>query len=157
MLLPGISGSYLFKILGIYAPVIGALSSFFTHLFLGDWDQSSFMIITSVGLGMILGMALFSRLIIWLFSYYLDATIALMVGFMIGALRAVWPFWEVEYLLSFGLSGFEEKVSLVKPYLPQASEPMVLLDLVILVLAMSLSVFFYWKWHNPLSHEANLR
>jgi len=53
----------------------------------------SFFIIVSLGAGIVIGALLFSRFIRWLLSTFHDLTMACMVGFMIGALPAVWPFW----------------------------------------------------------------
>lgn len=93
MLLPGISGSYLLTILGMYPIAISAIADFSTALQLGHFDKSSFSILVNLGCGILIGLVLFSRLVSWLLKRYRNGTISLLLGFMIGALRSVWPFW----------------------------------------------------------------
>ena len=46
-------------------------------------------------IGIILGISSFVRLLSWLFRKYNDLTVAVLIGFMAGALRKVWP-WQVD-------------------------------------------------------------
>lgn len=141
MLLPGISGSYLLTILGTYPLVISALADLVSglkglHL---DWD--AIILLSNLLLGILIGAALFSRVISWLFTHYHHATVALLVGFMVGALRAVWPFWTYTYqLIPMKLSKGPKLLS-VAPYIPDMQSPLLWPALVITVVAF-LSVFF---------------
>lgn len=99
MLLPGISGSYLLTILGSYPIVIGAVADFTSAAKHLSFDGEAAILLANFILGVAIGASLFSHIISWLFAHYHNSTIALLVGFMIGALRTVWPFWDVEYLL----------------------------------------------------------
>lgn len=99
MLLPGISGSYLLTLLGVYAVVIGALVDFVDGLKQLTFDQDAFLVLFSLAVGIVAGLALFVRCISWLLKNYHAMTIAALVGFMIGSLRSVWPFWSYEYML----------------------------------------------------------
>jgi len=83
MILPGISGSFLLLIMGKYEQIVQAVS---------DRD---IVIIAAVGLGAAIGLALFSRLLNWLFAKHHDIVIAALTGFMIGSLRKLWPWKEV--------------------------------------------------------------
>jgi len=83
MILPGISGSLIMVILGQYKIVINAVS---------DRD---FGLLIFLALGGAVGLALFSRVLIWLLKHYHAATIAFLIGMMIGSLRKVWP-WQIE-------------------------------------------------------------
>ena len=96
MLLPGISGSYLLLILGMYGIVIAALSDFTSALKSFSFDWQSFTTLANLGIGMLIGAVLFSRVISWTFSRHRTGTISLLTGFMLGALWAFWPFWNVE-------------------------------------------------------------
>jgi putative membrane protein len=89
MLLPGISGSYLLNILGIYPLVIYALNF---PLALG-----SFQLLLSLGCGIALGLILFSRLITYLMRSFYSLSLSVLVGLMGGGLKSVWP---------FGIEGF---------------------------------------------------
>lgn len=100
LLLPGISGSYLLTLLGAYSIVIGALADLVMHAKQGKMDEESFFILLSLAIGIIGGLLLFARVISWLLAHYHDLTVALLSGFMIGAIGSIWPFWSYSYLLS---------------------------------------------------------
>ena len=79
MILPGISGSFLLVIIGMYSPVLAAIKSFeVAHLGL-------FL------LGCPTGLLSVARLITLAFRHFHDTVLALLTGFMIGALSKVWP------------------------------------------------------------------
>jgi putative membrane protein len=86
MILPGISGSFILLMSGMYAPVLLAV----TQLQLGV--LSIFM------LGCIIGLLSFSRLLNWLLQHYHDASLALLIGVVIGALYRIWP-WQLQQQL----------------------------------------------------------
>jgi len=90
MLLPGISGSYLLTILGLYGPAMAALS----HLLNGSpnvWEPLT--LLTNLAVGILAGLAIGARAIRWLLQRYRGWTLAALTGFMLGALRSIWPFW----------------------------------------------------------------
>lgn len=82
MILPGISGSFILLILGQYAFVLNAVRTF---------DLIS---ILAVGLGCVAGIIGFSRVLSWLLKHHEQATLAVLVGFMLGSLRKIWP-WKI--------------------------------------------------------------
>lgn len=94
MLLPGISGSYLLMVLGVYPIALEALADFSTSLKTGHFDLIAFSILANLMTGIILGGLLFSHVINWLLEKHHNLTLALLIGFMIGAMRTAWPFWE---------------------------------------------------------------
>jgi len=100
MLLPGISGSYLLSILGVYGIVIGALADLIEAAKTFAIDFDALQILASMMLGIIAGGLLFSRFVSWLLTNFRDLTIATLTGFMLGALRSVWPFWSSQYILN---------------------------------------------------------
>lgn len=83
MVLPGISGSLIMVLLGQYENVITALS------------ELQLKLLAAFAVGALGGLAFFSRLLSWLLHRYHAATLAFLVGLMLGALRTVWP-WKVE-------------------------------------------------------------
>lgn len=83
MILPGISGSFLLVIMGKYEQILGALV---------DHD---FVTLALVAAGAVVGLAVFSRVLSWLFATYHDIVVAVLTGFMVGSLRKVWPWKEV--------------------------------------------------------------
>lgn len=83
MILPGISGSLILLILGAYLPIFTAIKEF------------DFLTILPVALGAITGLAIFSRILTWLFNNFKTMTLALLTGFVFGALNKVWPWKHV--------------------------------------------------------------
>lgn len=81
MILPGISGAFILVLLGVYQVVLTAVHEF------------NFKIIVIVGLGAIVGLLSFSRVLKYFLSHYRSATLALLTGFIIGALTKIWP-WK---------------------------------------------------------------
>ena len=79
MILPGISGSFILLMIGMYATVIGAV------------DDRAFGDLALVGIGAVVGLALFSTLLGWLLDHHGDTVMAAMVGLMLGSLRVLWP------------------------------------------------------------------
>ena len=112
MLLPGISGSYILNILGMYGPILGALVSWVEALKNGVFDFVAFRVVASMVFGIALGALVFSRVVRYLLAMYRTATIATLVGFMVGAMRSVWPFWSYNY--DYNL----HKLQVIEPVLP---------------------------------------
>ena len=86
MILPGISGSFILLMSGMYAPVLLAV----TNLQVG--------VLLLFMSGCIIGLLSFSRLLNWLLQHYHDASLALLIGVVIGALYRIWP-WQLEQQL----------------------------------------------------------
>ena len=81
MILPGLSGSFVLIIMGNYALVLGAISTF------------SLSILLPMALGCMVGLIVFSHVLAWVFKHYQDHTLALMTGFVVGSLVVIWP-WK---------------------------------------------------------------
>lgn len=79
MILPGISGSFILVMLGMYTEVLGAVN---------DRDVLVLAVFT---LGCVVGLGAFSTLLNWLLVHHHDPVIAVMVGLMLGSLRILWP------------------------------------------------------------------
>ncbi|MDP5106840.1 MAG: DUF368 domain-containing protein [Polaribacter sp.] len=82
MILPGISGAFILVLLGAYQPVLSAVN---------DRDIKT---IAAVGLGAIVGILSFSKVLNWLFANYKNYTLAALTGFIIGSLNKIWPWKE---------------------------------------------------------------
>jgi putative membrane protein len=105
MILPGISGSFILVVLGKYEQVLGTLVSLISssvNLVLGRWSeiswtqyQSDILLVSFFSLGCVIGLALFSRALTWLFAKHHDIAVATLLGVMIGSLRKIWPWKEV--------------------------------------------------------------
>jgi len=83
MILPGISGSFLLVVMGKYEQILRSVV------------ERDLVAILVFGMGAIVGLAIFSRVLSWLFNRHHDLVIAILTGFMIGSLRKVWPWKEV--------------------------------------------------------------
>ena len=78
MILPGISGSLILVILGVYAYLIKSL------------DNLEFIVIFTFVLGAIIGLLGFSRILKYLFNNHRDVTYTIMLGLVIGSILTVW-------------------------------------------------------------------
>jgi putative membrane protein len=112
MILPGISGSFLLILMGKYQQILDAVT---------DRDIATLGIFM---IGAAIGLALFSRLLSWLFKHHHDLIISLLTGFLVGSLNKVWPWKRVlEYRTN---SNGEIEPFLTKNILPVADDPLVL-------------------------------
>ncbi len=83
MILPGISGAFILVLLGAYKTILEAV------------HNRDFKIILTVGLGSIVGLLTFSRVLKWLFNHYKNLTLAVLTGFVLGSLNKIWPWKRV--------------------------------------------------------------
>ena len=79
LILPGISGSFILLIIGMYSAVLNAV------------DERIISDIALVGIGAIVGLALFSQFLNHVLDTYHDTVMALLIGLMFGSLRVLWP------------------------------------------------------------------
>jgi len=79
MILPGISGSFILVLLGMYTEVLGAIN---------DRDYG---VLLAFMAGCVIGLALFSTLLHYLLEKYHSYVIAAMIGLMLGSTRVLWP------------------------------------------------------------------
>lgn len=99
MILPGISGSFILLLLGMYTPILTAIKNL--ELFtLGVFAA-----------GCVLGLLSFSRVLSWMFSSFKTTTLALLGGFMLGSLNKVWP-WK--YTTAYTIDRHGREVPLVQ-------------------------------------------
>jgi len=89
LMLPGISGSFMLVLMGMYTLIIPSVKSV-----LLAFDPKGLAIVAAFAGGCLLGLATFSRVLTWFFKHYHDVTMALLTGFMIGSLNKIWP-WRI--------------------------------------------------------------
>ncbi|HSH02151.1 MAG TPA: DUF368 domain-containing protein [Anaerolineae bacterium] len=82
MILPGLSGAFILLLLGKYQFVLSAVNNF------------DIVSIGLVGIGAGVGIISVAQVLGWLFNKYHDITVAILIGFMVGSLRKVWPWKE---------------------------------------------------------------
>lgn len=126
MLLPGVSGSFLLVVLGMYGAVIGNVADFVSGLQKGSLDQDSFFFLLQFALGILLGAACFSKIIGALFTKFHDAAMASIAGFVAGSLGAVWPFWSYGYVLDPIKIEKGARLLTLEPFIPGIGDPLVL-------------------------------
>ncbi|MFM7061966.1 MAG: DUF368 domain-containing protein [Actinomycetes bacterium] len=98
MILPGISGSFILVMMGMYGPVLGAV------------NDRNLAAVAAVALGCTLGLALFSQVLHWALSEHYDTVMAALIGLMLGSLRVLWP-WP-DGVDSTGLAAPSDPVAL---------------------------------------------
>ena len=83
MILPGISGSFILVFLSKYEFILSSLNNFdvaVISIFIG---------------GCVVGLVTFSRVFSYLFKKYNDVVISVLIGFLLGSLFKIWPFYKV--------------------------------------------------------------
>lgn len=93
MILPGVSGSFLLLVMGLYEVTLRAVR-----------ELDLVYVVTFMG-GALVGLGLFSRFLTWLLARHPNLTMAALIGLMAGSLRALWP-WQ---------AGSEETVRVLLP------------------------------------------
>jgi putative membrane protein len=81
LVLPGVSGSFFLLAVGMYGPTIAAVNN-------RDLGYLGLFVI-----GAIIGLLSFAMVMKWFLDNYRALTLSLMIGLMIGSLRALWP-WQ---------------------------------------------------------------
>ncbi|NLB34772.1 MAG: DUF368 domain-containing protein [Elusimicrobia bacterium] len=87
MVLPGLSGSAVMLILGVYGLIIDNIREFTSSLSL-----SSFIFLSVFGLGCICGLVFFVRLMKLLLNKKKDGTLSFLTGMVLASLYFLWPF-----------------------------------------------------------------
>ena len=138
MILPGISGSFILLLLGMYSTVLSAVK------------ELQFITLGLFAFGCLLGLLSFTRVLSWAFSRYHSLTLALLGGFLLGSLNKVWP-WK--YTLSYSINSKGEQIALVEQnVLPQTYFDLTGLDpqtVACLVLAIVGALLVFALDRNP--------
>ena len=79
MILPGISGSLILLLIGMYAPVLQAV------------NDRDFLVVGVFLVGAVGGLALFSQILHWALRRHHDLILGALIGLMAGSLRVLWP------------------------------------------------------------------
>ncbi|WP_254901664.1 DUF368 domain-containing protein [Thalassobacillus devorans] len=79
MVLPGISGSFLLLIIGVYTTVISGISDFRLD------------IIAVVGLGLVIGVVAMSKIVKFFLENYTAGTFAVIIGLVVGSVVVIFP------------------------------------------------------------------
>lgn len=79
MIIPGVSGSFLLLVLGMYEAVLAAVN---------DREIDVLMVFV---VGAVIGLALFSSALHWALETHHDVVMAAITGLLLGSLRVLWP------------------------------------------------------------------
>jgi putative membrane protein len=89
MILPGVSGSYILLLFGLYATVIGAIP------LLGSEPAEALSVLVPVGVGVVLGIALLANLLRYFLAKHSEPTHGVLLGLVLGSVVGLWPFQEL--------------------------------------------------------------
>lgn len=98
MILPGVSGSFLLLVFGVYFPLLTTIKEFMEGIpttLRGDISPLfliNFLTLVVFALGCLLGLLAFTRLLNFLLDRYRNLTISFLIGLMVGSLYGLWPF-----------------------------------------------------------------
>ncbi len=118
MILPGVSGSFVLLLLGNYALVIGAVSDLPSAILSFDVDGiiAGLWIMIPFGLGAVVGILTFAKILSWLFNNYENSLLAILTGFVLGSLSIIYPWKKV---LRTEIIHGKEKVLETMRYVPE--------------------------------------
>jgi putative membrane protein len=124
MILPGISGSFMLLLMGVYFDVLACVTG------------RQLVLLGIFAVGCMIGLLVFTRLLKFLLEHYHDLTMAFLLGLVLGSLYAIWPF------KSYGMAG-GKRVDMDN-ILPQAVGQNELLTLVAVLLGIGVVATFLW-------------
>ena len=139
MILPGLSGSYLLLLMGNYTLImvdsVNSLYFSIVDLFKFDFnfiydDERVYLlkVLFLFTIGSILGLIFLSNLLGSLLKKHKSITIALIVGFIAGSLRGVWP-WKIK-------SQELEEIDKIAIYIPEVNNDSSLLAVVYIIIGI---------------------
>ncbi|MBA1278668.1 MULTISPECIES: DUF368 domain-containing protein [Pseudomonadaceae] len=136
MILPGISGSFILVLLGLYPVVLGAVK---------DLDLAVMAIFAA---GCLVGILSFARVLSWMLVRWRDLTLAFLTGLMLGSLNKVWPWKET---LTWRIDSHGERIPMLEQnLLPGAygeltgQDPQLALAIVLAVAGIVLVLGLEW-------------
>lgn len=118
MILPGISGAFILLLLGAYTNVMGIVTQLGDGIIGTNTDlllEASLKLLI-FALGAVTGLKVFSKVLIWMFTHKKNLILAILTGFMIGALNKIWPWKKV---LEYRINSSGEEI----PFLEQSILP----------------------------------
>lgn len=136
LLLPGISGSFILLLLGMYEPVLEALS------------QAHIAHLSAFVLGCAVGVLVFIQLLKWLLTHYYSLVMAVAAGVMLGSLVKLWP-WRI------GLEEAREQIVYPAEYVAQTGEPAHIGFAVMAFLVGVVVVYFLGAGQHTTEHMNN--
>lgn len=117
MVLPGVSGSYVLLLMGNYQLI---MLETVPGVLRGNLEKIGLLV--PIGLGAVIGLLAFAKLLRWIFREYHNVAVSLLTGFVAGSLVVIWP-WKDEVVEVLRGGGKEkEKVTGYDWYLPDMAD-----------------------------------
>jgi len=91
MVLPGVSGSFLLLVLGLYQPVLLHIKTLVRNVKDFAIPGDSLVFLAELGLGIVVGLVAFSHVMSFLLRRFRSATLAFLIGLIIGSFWVLWP------------------------------------------------------------------
>lgn len=136
MILPGISGSFILVLLGLYPVVLGAVKNL------------DLAVMSVFAAGCLVGLLSFARVLSWMLDRWRDLTLAFLTGLMLGSLNKVWPWKET---LTWRIDSHGERIPMLEQnLLPGAygeltgQDPQLVLAIVLAVAGIVLVLGLEW-------------
>jgi putative membrane protein len=136
MILPGVSGSFILVLLGLYSFVLTAVKGL---------DVTVLLIFAS---GCLVGIVSFAGIMRWLLTRWRDLTLAFLTGLMVGSLNKIWPWKET---LTWRTDSHGEQVPLLQTNLwPErfaeisGQDPQLLLAITLAIAGIMLVLALEW-------------
>ncbi len=108
-IIPGVSGGTLAVITGIYNKLIDIIGNFLSHLKSWTKLKEDFKFLIPIGLGAVIGIVLFSKVLKWLLATFNMPTLFCFMGLIIGSLpllfnQAKEKGFKIKYLIPFAIT-----------------------------------------------------
>lgn len=139
MILPGISGSFILLLVGMYAPVLNAVKA------------ADVMFLATFAAGAVSGLMVFSKLLHWLYDRYKEAALAILSGFLLGSLLLVWPWQIIPHAAGTSLKASIVNASRVMPDTYAAmsgSDPQIVACIILAITGAILVYLLERRWRN---------
>lgn len=93
LILPGVSGSFMLLMMGMYSLMLNTFKDLLTAPNIQD-----FLFMFVFGLGCLVGLLTFSKVVSKFYKTYPSITLATLAGFMLGSIHKIWP-WRNPFLI----------------------------------------------------------
>jgi putative membrane protein len=110
MIIPGVSGSFILILLGAYATVLSAVSGLSELAIAMEFTpelMNRVMIIGSLGVGVVIGILVFAKIMSWALKHHFSTTMFIILGLIVGSIYQIFPGFE------FNLNGIGAIVTLL--------------------------------------------
>jgi len=141
-ILPGVSGSFMLLVLGMYSHLIDAIV----------YSNLKFLLLFGLGLG--LGLPAFSRLLSRLLTHYKSVTLWFLISFTASSIHQLWPWQQV---VSYYYDEVRGNIPLeTRPILPgtwqnlHAEDPMLVAVIALMVAGVVVVFLIERRWQQKL-------